>query len=80
MDGVLVELLTRALKYLIEGLAVAAACYFIPRKGLPADEIATVALMAAVIFAILDALAPSIAVTSRQGAGLGVGLRLVGFP
>ena len=79
MDGFLAELLTRALKYLIEGLAVGLACYFIPRKGLPMDEIATVALSAAFVFAILDALAPAIGVTSRQGSGFFLGARLAGF-
>jgi hypothetical protein len=33
-----------------------------------------------VVFAILDAVSPSIGVTARQGAGFGLGANLVGFP
>ena len=31
-------------------------------------------------FALLDVLAPSVGVTTRQGAGFGLGANLVGFP
>ena len=74
------EIVNRVIKYLIEGLVVAAAAIFIPRKALPMDEIATLAVVAAVVFAVLDAVSPSMGVTSRQGAGLGLGFKLVGFP
>jgi hypothetical protein len=80
MDFSVAEIINRVIKYLIEGLAVAAAAIFIPRKPLPMDEVATVAVLAAVVFAILDAVSPSMGVTSRQGAGLGLGFKLVGFP
>ncbi len=74
------EIVNRMIKYLIEGLVVAAAAIFIPKKSLPMDEIATLAVIAAVVFAVLDAVSPSMGVTSRQGAGLGLGFKLVGFP
>ncbi len=74
------EIVNRIIKYLIEGLVIAAAAIFIPRKALPFDEVATLAVLAAVVFAILDAVSPSVGVTTRQGAGLGLGFRLVGFP
>lgn len=74
------EIINRVIKYLIEGLVVAAAAIFIPRKALPFDEVATLAVLAAVVFAILDAVSPSIAVSTRNGAGLGLGFGLVGFP
>lgn len=80
MDMGLGEIVNRVIKYLIEGLVVAAAAIFIPRKALPMDEIATLAVVAAVVFAVLDAVSPSMGVTSRQGAGLGLGFKLVGFP
>lgn len=80
MDMGLGEIVNRVIKYLIEGLVVAAAAIFIPRKALPMDEIATLAVIAAVVFAVLDAVSPSMGVTSRQGAGLGLGFKLVGFP
>jgi len=81
MDGFTVpELLTRALKYFLEGLAVAMASFIIPRKKLDLEEILAVAMVAAVTFALLDLLAPSIGLTARQGAGFGLGANLVGFP
>lgn len=80
MDGALSEILNRVVKYLIEGLVIAAAAVFIPKKALPMDEVATLAVLAAVVFAILDAVSPSVGVTARQGAGFGLGANLVGFP
>ena len=74
------EVLNRAIKYLIEGLVVAGAAICIPRKSLPLDEISTLALVAAAVFAVLDLVSPSIGVTARQGAGFGLGANLVGFP
>lgn len=79
MDGV-GEFVNRALKYLLEGLAVAVAAIYIPKKSLPLGEIAALALVAAAVFALLDVLAPSVGVTARQGAGFGLGANLVGFP
>jgi hypothetical protein len=74
------EIVNRVIKYLIEGLVVAGAAIFIPRRALPFDEIGTLALVAAAVFAILDLVSPSIGVTVRQGAGFGLGANLVGFP
>ena len=74
------EIVNRVIKYLIEGLVIAAAAIFIPKKALPMDEVATLAVLAAVVFAILDAVSPSVGVTARQGAGFGLGANLVGFP
>jgi glycerate kinase len=76
----LAEIVNRVIKYLIEGLVIAAAAIFIPKKALPLDEVATLAVLAAVVFAILDAVSPSVGVTARQGAGFGLGANLVGFP
>jgi hypothetical protein len=74
------DLLTRVIKYVVEGVAVALALVFIPRKSLPMDEILTVTIAAAAVFAVLDIFSPSIGVTARQGAGFGIGANLVGFP
>jgi hypothetical protein len=74
------EIINRIIKYLIEGLVIAAAAIFIPKRALPMDEVATLAVLAAVVFAMLDAVSPSVAVTARQGAGFGLGANLVGFP
>jgi hypothetical protein len=72
------ELFTRAIKYFLEGLAVAVAMTIIPKKAPNVEEIVTVAVVAAVVFAILDLLSPSIGLTSRQGAGLALGSQLAG--
>jgi hypothetical protein len=72
------ELVTRAIKYFLEGLAVAVAMTIIPKKVPNVEEIVTVAVVAAVVFAILDLLSPSIGLTSRQGAGLALGSQLAG--
>mgnify|MGYP000692922197 CR=1 FL=1 len=76
----LAELLKRAIKYLVEGLMVAFAAFAIPQKQLKLDEIALIALTAAATFSILDTYIPSMAVSARSGAGLGIGANLVGFP
>ncbi len=74
------DLLTRIVKYLIEGVAVALAAALIPKKPLPMGEVATVAVLAAAVFAVLDVLAPSMAGPARSGTGMGIGFRLSGFP
>jgi hypothetical protein len=80
MDFSVGEFVNRALKYLLEGLAVAVAAIYIPKKSLALEEVATLALVAAAVFALLDVLAPAVGVTARQGAGFGLGANLVGFP
>jgi hypothetical protein len=74
------EIINRIIKYLIEGLVIAAAAIFIPKRTLPMDEVATLAVLAAVVFAMLDAVSPSMGVTARQGSSFGLGAGLVGFP
>jgi hypothetical protein len=74
------DLLNRVIKYVIEGVAVALALVFIPRKALPMDEVITVTIAAAAVFAVLDIFSPSMGAVSRQGAGFGIGAKLVGFP
>ncbi len=78
MDFSVGEFVNRALKYLLEGLAVAVAAIYIPKKALAMDEVATLALTAAAVFALLDVLAPSVGVTARQGAGFSLGSGLAG--
>jgi len=74
------ELVKRVIKYLVEGLMVAIAAYAIPKRSLNIEEIVLLALTAAATFSILDTYVPSIAVTTRSGAGFGIGANLVGFP
>jgi len=74
------ELVMRAVKYFLEGLAVALAIFIIPQKKLDLEEILSIGIIAAVVFALLDLLAPSIGLSARQGAGFGLGANIVGFP
>lgn len=74
------EIVKRAVKYLIEGGAVAVAAYYIPKKKMNIEEIVMIAVTAAATFAILDMYAPSIGNAARQGTGFGIGANLSGFP
>ena len=78
------DLLVRAIKYIVEGLAVAICCFLVGsnRKGggFSVEETAIVALTAAAVFSILDTYIPTMGVTARSGAGFGLGANLVGFP
>lgn len=73
------EIVKRAVKYLVEGGAVAVAAYYIPRKRMNLQEILMIAVTAAAIFAVLDLFAPSVGVAVRQGAGFGIGASQVGY-
>ena len=73
------DILARAIKYMVEGGAVAVAAYFIPRKKMNLQEIIMIALTAAAVFDILDLYAPSVAAGARQGAGFGIGASQVGI-
>uniref|UniRef100_A0A6C0KVW5 Uncharacterized protein n=1 Tax=viral metagenome TaxID=1070528 RepID=A0A6C0KVW5_9ZZZZ len=72
------EMITRLVKYLIEGLVVAIVAAILPSKSLTGSEIALLALVAASIFSILDLLAPSIGSSTRTGVGLGLGFQMAG--
>jgi uncharacterized RDD family membrane protein YckC len=74
------ELIKRIIKYLVEGFMVSIVAYAIPKKSLNIEEIALIALTAASTFCILDTYLPSFALSTRNGAGLGMGLSLVKFP
>ena len=68
----------KILKYVLEGLAVAAAAYYIPRRNLDLQEIALIGLTAAVALFVLDTFAPSVGTGARMGAGFGIGMAHVG--
>lgn len=74
------EMLTRLVKYLVEGLVVAIVSYLLPGHKLTGYDITLLALVAASVFSILDLLAPSISASTRTGVGLGAGFGLIGFP
>lgn len=68
--------LKNLLKYLLEGLAVAAAAYYIPRRTSNLRDIAMIAATAAAVFAILDMFTPAVSHGARQGAGFGIGYNI----
>jgi len=74
------EIIKRIIKYLVEGLMVAIAAYAIPQRSSNIEEISLIALTAAATFSILDCYVPSIGVSTRTGAGFGIGANMVGFP
>ena len=76
MDIDYAEILGRALKYLMEGLAVGIACYFV---NLPMEQIVAIAITASVTFAILDMYTPKISEAARLGAGFGIGSQFAGL-
>ena len=78
IEGVdLNEIIRRALKYLIEGLAIAVAAIAIPKRQLKVEEIAMIAAAGASTFAILDLYAPEVASGARRGAGYAIGAKHV---
>ena len=68
------EVVTRMLKYFVEGLVVAVAA------TMKVVDVVCVGLVAAATFSLLDLFAPSVSGSARQGAGFGVGAGLVGWP
>lgn len=73
------EILRRAIRYVIEGFAVALAAFYIPRNKMSIREVTTVAITAAATFAMLDILAPNFGDYVRQGMGIGIGMTQTGF-
>lgn len=77
-------ILQKLFKYLLEGLAVGIAAFYIPRinksNSLTNEEILTISVTAAAILALLDVFAPSIGKSFRLGSGFGIGGNLVHFP
>lgn len=74
------DILKRALKYFIEGLAVAFVAYYFVSKGrLNIKDIVMLGITAAFVFAILDTFSPTISLGARFGAGFGIGQGLFGL-
>ena len=79
MDGLdVMEILRRALKYLVEGISVAVAAWLIPRNKLQVAEIVVLSVTAAAVFAILELYSPAIGASARTGAGLSLGAGMLG--
>lgn len=81
MDGLGIdwtEVVRRALKYLFEGLAVAIAAHYIPKKKMSLEDIAMISITAAATLAILDMYSPGMGGAARFGVGSSVGAGLAG--
>lgn len=72
------ELLLRIFKYLFEGIIVAIAAFLLPGRKLNVQDILTIGAVAAATFSLLDLFAPSIGSSVRTGAGMSLGVGLVG--
>ncbi len=77
-DGM--DLLKRAMKYVIEGVVVMFVAVAVPKKQLMMEEVLVLGVIAAATFSILDTFVPTMASSARSGAGFGIGANLVGFP
>jgi len=74
------QLISRAIKYFVEGLVVGIAVLLVSKKRMNLDEVALIALTAAATMVLLDTYVPSMSSSFKQSAGWGLGFRLVGFP
>lgn len=72
------EFLRRIFKYTFEGIVVATAAFLIPGRKLNANDIVIIGIIAAATFSMLDLFAPAIGSSVRSGAGLSLGVGLVG--
>ena len=73
------RIIKKALKYLLEGLAVAIAAHFFGRNRLNLKEIIMIGITAAFVFAILDIFSPEVSFGARTGAGFAIGYNALGF-
>lgn len=78
-SGMMMNLARNLIKYVLEGLGVALAAFYIPERSLSMQEIGMIALTAAATFFLLDLFAPAVGSAARMGAGFGVGAKQVGF-
>lgn len=74
------ELCKRLIKYLLLGLVLAFAQLVIPKRSVSLEEIVSIAIISAATFAVIDLFGgdETLSNSTRQGAGLGIGLKLVG--
>lgn len=73
------DIMKRAIKYLLEGLAVAFVAHYFTKGKLDAKEVIMLGITAAFVFAILDTFSPTISLGARFGAGFGVGQTMFGL-
>lgn len=64
-------------KYFLEGVAVALAAFYIPKRKVEISEMVMIGATAGLTFLVLDMFAPAVGNGARLGAGLGIGLQAV---
>ncbi len=67
------DLVRKALKYALEGVAVAIAAKLLPDNNLSLTQLIVIAFTTALVFAIIDGMAADVAFGVRTGAGLAIG-------
>ncbi len=72
------EIVMLIVKYLIEGLAVGAAALAVGRRKLKMEEVVNIAITAAVTLIILDTFSAQVGDSTRLGAGVALGAKIVG--
>jgi hypothetical protein len=72
------EIVMHIVKYLIEGLAVGAAAWVVGRRKLKMEEVVIIAITAAVTLIILDTFSAQVGDSTRFGAGVALGAKIVG--
>jgi hypothetical protein len=65
------------IKYVLEGLAVAIVAFYLTGRKTKVRDITAIAAAATATFFILDRFSPGVAAGTRQGAGFGVGFRMI---
>ena len=70
--------LQNLIKYVLEGVAVAVAAFYLTSKKQNVQEVLLLGLVAALTFFVLDLFAPSVGAGARHGSGFGIGFNLVG--
>ena len=70
--------LQNLIKYLLEGIAVAVAAFYLTNKKQSLQEILMLGVVASATFLILDQFAPLVGAGARHGSGFGIGFNLVG--
>ena len=71
------DILKQILRYIIEGIVVALAGYYIPNKKPELSEVITIALVAASTFALLEVYMPDAYLAARFGFGFQSGRNLI---
>jgi len=78
-------IIKKLFKYLLEGLAVGVAAFYLPmlinnQQPYTTEQILTISITASAVLALLDVFSPTIGKSFRIGSGFGIGGNLVKFP